>query len=479
MNDGPEQKPPERVADSSKSDGSNHTVGILGRRVSRRQLMSGARLGAEIVGGAAIMGVVGKLERDKLAKRDDSISYKNLDETKVGPELLVRDFQGVDAFKNLEKTEVWTDNTILAAFNKSVGESLASGRQVEIDLPEGEIEVNKRLDIAIPEGAKILLKGHPNGSRLKLNPALSDVPKAWGSFGKQNMMYFKDMDGELVFDGIEFHGGSDRAGKEGYIPPASPWDSVVFVVGSGDGSNSDQHAVMKQSGKRKGRVDVKNCNFQNSESGGFMAQNVGTVVAVNLQGKNLDALFNASWCDKVGVTGLVGERLNSDGLYITNAQNVIIDNSQVKTARQAFDLQGNSVAHIKDSQAFDCATAYDVTKSETDGTVAGALFIENSDSSECQTAYAFGGVEKIAVKDSKSYMGGAWEKQYAQEEFLHGKGIVNADEALGYQPFAFYDLAGEKPDHVKFSDVKLYFSKDYSGANWLPDLGGVSYSKGD
>ncbi len=461
--------------DKSEAD----TKGGFSRVVSRRTVLNaGLAAGAGVGGGLLSYGAIKAL--DKVFSRvDDNGGWNDvfINEIKVGsaPEIPV--FQKPGDFKELAEAREWTDETLLKAFNKGVGESLASGRLVEIQLPEGEIVIHKRLDIAIPEGAKIALKGDKNGSRLRLDSRLSDIPKEWGSFGQQNALYFKDMDGELVIDGIEFHGGSERAGRQGYAPPKSPWDSMVFVVGSGEGSGPDQHAVMRTAGKRKGRAEVKNCNFQNSESGGFMAQNVGMAVGTNLQGKNLDALFNASWCDQVGVKNMKGERFASDGLYITNAQTVVLEDLQVSTARQAFDLQGNGTAHLLRCRAYDSAIAFDITKSETDGTLAGPTFIEDSDSSECMSAFALGGIQKIAVKNSKNFMGGQWQDAHDKGEFLHADGIADSNDADNYRAFGIYDLAAANPDNVKFSDVLIHIGKNYSAANSFPKFKGVGYTR--
>jgi hypothetical protein len=442
------------------------------KTISRRRFFKGAFVAAGLATAAG-----GLYESAKNPPRLEKTSYTHLSEIPIASPMDISPFQPPRELMNLPFAEGWSEQNLLEIVHRGIGEALATGEQVIVELPEGEIQIANRLDITIPEGAKIVLKGHEKGSRLKLANSLSDIPEEWGSFGEYNMIYFKDMDGELTIDGIEFHGGSERAGKGGYKAPKSPWDSVIFIVGSGEGSTSDQDAVMKKAGKRGGKVEVRNCNFQNSESGGLVVQNISDVIVADCEGKNLDALLNASWCDDLFVKNLHGVGFNSDGLYITNVQNVILEDLQIMTARQAYDLQGNLDATLRRCNAYDCAIAYNVTKSQTDGTVSGNAQIGDCDSSECVSIYSFGGVQDIAVENGKHYAGGEWQGKFYDKEFFHADGIEEPEVAAKYNMFSLYDLAGGNHERVKFSNVQVYISKAYSVSSAFPQLDGVSYTR--
>ncbi|OGG03691.1 hypothetical protein A2W14_02975 [Candidatus Gottesmanbacteria bacterium RBG_16_37_8] len=395
----------------------------------------------------------------------------------IGPQLDVPDFTQVQEMRKFETNSSWNADQLQQQLQEAVKKSVEKNREIVVDLPKGETIIDRQITCTIPEGAKITLRGHTEGSRLKLHSSLSNVSKEWGSFAQKNMLYFKDMEGELTINGVEFHGGSERAGSGGYIAPASPWDAVVLIVGSGEGDKTDP--AMHRIGKRKGKANVKFCGFYQSESEGIMMQNLKSAGMQNCWGRNLDVLFNASWCDSVSSRNVTGENFTSDGTYITSAQNVELSNWHIKTARQGYDLQGVANAVLNECHAYDCGYSYAISRSETDRkTWSGAITLNNCHSRDCQIVYALGLIERLQVNRANHDGIGKWYLKYLENDFLHKDGIRNPESIFAYNaPVLVYPTDGVYMKSGIYNDVKIRLSSLQKPEYKIHQFPGITYSR--
>ncbi|MBI2025956.1 MAG: right-handed parallel beta-helix repeat-containing protein [Candidatus Levybacteria bacterium] len=255
---------------------------------------------------------------------------------------------------------------------------------------------------------------------------------------------------------------------------------MVLVVGKGEGDKYDP--AMERAGKRTGEASISNCTFANSESGGVVLQNLHKAEIANSEGQYLDALLNASWCDKVVGAGCIGEGFNSDGTYITSCQDVILENWQIKTARQGFDLQGVAKAVLTNCTAFDCAKAFELTMSETDKkTVSVSITLLDCDSKGCLIPFSIGGVRNLSVTGGNNDEIGEWLSLYQAGDFLHTDGIVDAvglsqsgRSIFEYDP-SFLDTPLDKSR--EFSNVNMRLSKNIGPDYQVIQAPGVYYTK--
>lgn len=398
----------------------------------------------------------------------------------VGPPLNINEFSGVLPKPDIPLAEHWGGDRINNALQKAIKDSLDSGEEVTVNLPYGEIVVDDPIVCVIPQGARLNIVGDQRGSRLKLNPKLSDVPKEWGSFATRSIFYFKDMEGSLTLDSVLFDGGSERAGINGYAPPKSPWESMVLAVGKGEGDKYDP--AMERAGKRTGEANITNCSFTNSESGGIVLQNLGKAVMANSQGQSLDAFLNVSWCDEVIVRGNIGEGFNSDGAYITGCQDVTLENWQIKTARQGFDLQGVAKATLTNCTAFDCAKAFELTMSETDKkTVSDEITLVDCNSYGSLMPFSIGAVKNLSIIGGDHDGIGDWLSLYYKGDFLHTDGIVDA-QGLSRMGKSFFEynpsfLNTHLTKAREIYNVKMRLGENIGSDYQVISVPGVDYTK--
>ncbi|MBI2025912.1 MAG: twin-arginine translocation signal domain-containing protein, partial [Candidatus Levybacteria bacterium] len=189
---------------------SSNTLDRSNKGSTRRQFLKKSAIGLVLATGALL---IKDLFKNNSSRGAEVIS---LDQLPIGPPLEVTEFSGVLPKPELPAAENWDRDRIEGALEKAVKDSLEKGEEVTVSLPYGEIVVDKQITCVIPEGARLNIVGDQRGSRLKLDPKLSDVPKEWGSFATRSILYFKDMEGSIAIDSVQFDGGSKRAGKEGY-----------------------------------------------------------------------------------------------------------------------------------------------------------------------------------------------------------------------------------------------------------------------
>lgn len=454
--------------------------------ITRRTVIKAAGAAAAL---AAIAGVGIKMHESS----PRGVVTEPTDLLPASAELSIIGFPPVEGPSEMPQAKEWNAQNLQEYIEGVIAESLQAKESRVVELPPGEILIDRPITCVVPEGAHVRIYGHKDGSRLKLDPSLSDVPKEWGSFGERSILYFKDIEGVVDIQDVEFHGGSDRAGKEGYTPPKSPWDSMVLAVGKGVGEpNADGYRpgeqydnAMDQAGMRKGKVLIENCNFYNSESEGVMVQNLGNVEFYNLRGKNLDVLANVAWCDDVKGTNILGERFTSDGIYINSAKRVELDNCSVKTSRQGYDLQGVKDAVLRQCHAFDCGKGYEMTYSETDKTtVSEAITLVDCATDGCMEVFSVGPVNKLHVAGGFHKGVGNWYKKYQEGEFLHRDGLVSPDDiASARSPIVTYELADAQgkvipaKQEMRFDHVIMQFGKDRPKGYVVPKLPGITYSR--
>lgn len=454
--------------------------------MDRRQFLKTAL--KTTVEAAVVLGTVGGgvwLYYDKFLKSD----YTSAKDVPEQPPLDVPVFEPVHELPDLPEAEGWDVARVQTLFDEAIKKSAETAEEVTVELPHGEIVIDGQIQFSIPANAKINVVGHELGSRLRLHPSRSELSKDWGEFATKTLLYVPDMQGELSLSNIQFHGGSERAGVKGYTPPPSPWDAVVMVVGAGEGDKYDP--AMHRAGKREGKVTVEDCTLHKSESEGILVQNLASAHFDNITGKNLDVLINSTWCDDLRVTGARGERFASDGFYITSNQDVALDNCQIKTARQAYDLQGVREAVLTNCRAYDAGKGWEVTGSETDKmTVSGKVTLQDCHSDGCVQVYSLGGVEQFTAVNGRHAAVGKWREKYYQREFLHGDGIVRPhDLARTDTPIVIYDFASKEGKvlparkKLKFENVHIQVWKESAGGHQaivtdkLPDLPGITYSR--
>ncbi len=345
-----------------------------------------------------------------------------------------------------------------------------------ISLPCGKIQVDRPIRCTIPEDANVSIEG--NGlTTLQLDPSLSDIPKRWGSFAKRSILFLEDVEGKVEVAGINFQGGSKRAGKYGYIPPDSPWDAMLFIDGKGSGSKYDP--AMDQACQRRGQATINHCTFFDSESEGILVQNLQTATVADCTGQNLDSLVTSAWCDSITVKKLQGENFTSDGIYITNAQYAQLKDSSIKTARQGYDIQ-SEIAQLTGCDAWDCGKAFELTCSETNQTISRIITLKNSNTSGCMEVYSIGPVQNLFVSNCLNDDVGNWNRLYKQGDFLHSSGLVDP-QLLGSwgTPVVDYEAVNSHGQtirlnkNIKFEDVKIRIGKyapDYYCASEYPGI---------
>lgn len=310
------------------------------------------------------------------------------------------DLTGAFATLKLEKA-AWSKELLQQELEKAISVSIETKREVTVELPEGEILVDKTITVVVPKEAKIRMVGHQNGSMLKLDEKLSNIPKEYYSFAQHSLLFFKDMEGELAIDGIYFDGGSKIAGKGGYKPPRSPWNSVLFIDGKGPGDSFDP--AMDRWQERRGKATIRNCTFTNSEAGGILVQNLSDAQVNSCAGQNLDALLIATWTNNVYSNNMQAENCLSDGAYITNAQHVELKKWIVKKARQGYEIQGAvDQATLEQCYADNCGVAYVCKESETGSkTPSREIALRNSDSKDCLIIFSIGNVRDLVIENSR------------------------------------------------------------------------------
>lgn len=405
----------------------------------------------------------------------DRYSESQNNELQPGPPLEVPAFMGISPTIELQPAIDWTTERVQTTIDQAIQQSLETGQETIIELPEGEILIDKTITCTVPEGAKIKLKGHEKGSRLKLNPALSEISQEWGSFAQSSILYFRDLEGDLGIDGIQFDGSSLRAQqRRDHTAAKSPWDSLVLIVGKGDG---DEYApAMDRAGKRNGRAEVINSRFYNSESGGVVMQNIHDAQFHDSQGSKLDVLFTSTWCDTVSSRNCRGEYFTSDGTYISSALQVELNNWQIKTARQAYDLQGVQNASLTQCHVYDSALAFAFTLSETDNiTPSGKITVRDSHSAGCLTPFSIGEVEQLQVSNSNHDTVGEWFTLYKQGDFHHTGGIVPLGNAVE-QPSSFITYGSRSTNGIKLENVAMRLSPNVPNNFNLVKLPGIQYT---
>lgn len=446
------------------------------KKMPRREFLglTGATIATALFGKEALR-LLRTLSQKPMERKDSS--KIRIDEIPIAAPLEIAVPKTNTEYVEMRPAKDWTDDTVLEVLQNAAQESLREGKEFVVELPEGEIIVRKKLEVVIPEGAKVILKGNAKGTRLSLAELLSDIPKDWGSFGQRNILFFKDLEGELAIEGIEFNGGSERAGKSGYVAPKSPWDSTLMIIGKGDGSTPDAEKIMNLAGKRKGTVSVKQCRFGKSESGGMVAQNLRKVEAANIHGRNLDGLVIVNWCDEVEGNNIRGKNFTSDGIYVINTEKAIFSGCHIETARQAYDFQGDGDVSLRQCHATDCAIAFLATSSEANKLPTKFAEFTGCNSIGCQAVYALGGVEQVNVVDSMSNLDGTWLARYTSRDFLHFDAIVDPEAASQYAPVIFFDVPGISKKSQNFSSVSIHLWPGYSTTNSFPKIPGVTYTK--
>ncbi|MGB4966405.1 MAG: hypothetical protein WBO77_04850 [Microgenomates group bacterium] len=396
-------------------------------------------------------------------------------EPQPDPPLEVPPFLGIAPEAEMLPAIDWTSEKVQTSIDQAIQRSLETGREILVELPEGEILIDKTITCTIPEGAKIKLRGHEKGSRLKLEPALSEISQEWGSFAQSSILYFRDMEGDLGIDGVQFDGSSLRAQeRRDHVAAKSPWDALVLIVGKGEGEKYTP--AMDRAGNRKGKAEIVNSRFYNSESGGVTMQNIHDAQFHDSQGSKLDVLFTSTWCDDVSSHNCRGEYLLSDGTYITSALNVKLENWQIKTARQAYDLQGVRNASLTQCHAYDSAFAFAFTLSETDKTTpSGKITVDDSHSEGCLTPFSIGEVQQLQVSNSNHNNVGEWYMQYVAGDFHHASGIVPLGNAIT-QPTSFISYGSRSIEGIDLENVSMRVSPNAPENFSLANLPGIRYT---
>ncbi len=348
-----------------------------------------------------------------------------------------------------EKAENWNTNRLEREIRQAIDKSVDTGEHVSVELPPGQILIDRNIVCEIKKGADISLLGN-NNSYLKLTPEMSDIPKDRDSEGANSMLRFVDVEGSIIIDGITFDGGSTRAGKGGYKAPDGPWDSIVMITGSGPGADKKPE---KRDESRKGEATVTNCKFVNTESAGCFMRNLSKAEMQNSEGKNFDALWCVAWSDTYRGRNLKAQNSLSDGLSFFVCDAGTLDNCQVKTARQGFLTQGSKNFDWKNCYAEDCGKGYDFYDDGDFHKLDENATLDNSHSRGNALAYSMRFTKNVNIKNSFHDEIGAW---YNKDDFLH-KEIARPEEITRVtDPMWFSDTDND----VKFSNVQIRKAKN-------------------
>lgn len=343
----------------------------------------------------------------------------------------------------LPEVEDWDASKLEAYLKKAVSQSLETQRGVLVELPEGEIEVNHKIMVEVPQGALIMLAGQRGKSRLRLAETLSQIPRS-------NLVEFTDVQGEVRIEGIDFDGGSERAGKGGYEAPPDPWDAVVVIRGG-------------QGEVKGGKVVVTNCRFANSESVGLVTENLNDVNVLNIVGKNVDGAWTANWCRRINGRNIIAENCLSDGLYIVECQGGSIETVLIRSGRQGVDVHGSDNLTMSNINVLDCGLAFVNSRSLRSDKGSRNIRVEGFYSRGCGYIFSLGYLSGAEITRSSHDDAGKW---FSGQDFMH-KGVEDY-EAIKHNSL-YIDWASLK--NIHFRDVQI------RKATWgVPgDYKGVSY----
>jgi len=389
--------------------------------------------------------------------------------------------------------EEYTIDVLLNNINVTIERSLSTGFLEFVTLPEGQMIVDRPITFKIPEGAKVSMKGHDNGSVLKLTPEMSRLQRdangehIWGTFGVNNIIYVEDLSGELHFNNITFDGGLEGVPSGNKMPPKSPWDSLILAVGPGEAGYNHRYStgMPERDGKRKGVVRVFNCEFTNSESAGIVAQNLHGAYLEDIKGHTLDALAIFNWTDTARIIRSQAENLTSDGVYANAVGMLKAARVDIVTARQGIDLQGVGFADIQYCNFVDCAKAFEVLFSETDrSTPSGNILINSCKTDGCMHLLSVTGTRQVEMRNSVHTNVGRWAQYSVPGDFYHFDGVRDPRHftwetrpifAWGPAPDLKAPASGLMPNML-FSEVYVQLAEN-SISNWgNSQFLGVTYS---
>ncbi|MFO0704085.1 MAG: twin-arginine translocation signal domain-containing protein [Patescibacteria group bacterium] len=424
--------------------------------------------------GAALLLAASAPKEKGFALRELPIAPNNLKNPEPFPDKVLK-----LSYENLPSVEAWDSKRLKSEINKAIKTSIETNQKVEILLPHGEILIDETVRCVVPTGADIVLKGHTEGTKIKLSSTLAEIPTEWGSFGNHNCLFFHDIAGKVKVSSICFDGGSNKAKEEkGYKAPPSPWDAVVMAVGAGDLGSSTE-ADVSEANNRKGEFVAENCEIAYSESSGFLSQNLRNADFRNINASNLDAAIVGTWCDEVKVANITGEKFLSDGIYLNACESAQVVGSRIKTARQGYDIQGVNTCAIIDSSAYDCFRGFELTGSESiKEHHSVTIGIERCQTDECFTPYSIGDVRDLRVFDCTNTNLGAWSNEYSPGDFYHYDGIVRPEDrgyTLDKVSTAILDYSGDRTNSRSFAKVKMVTSPQTPPEYRLPKYRGIEY----
>lgn len=346
------------------------------------------------------------------------------------------------------ETKEWDASLFELTVANAIQESIDTNSHIEVTLPSGNITIDRNLKFDT-RNASIKLKG--NNTQLSLASELSDIPKDWASEG-HNMLEFDNVTGSIGFEGIRFDGGSQRAGKGGYVAPGGPWDAIVAVNGAGPGSDKDIPPEYQNS-IRTAKATITNCQFENSEAPGFLGKNLNTVAMSDSQGENLDALLVAAWCDTVKTDHLEAANCLSEGIGVYACQGGEINNTKVRTARQGILIHGSNMIKVANSEVEDVAIGYLLDKAGVNKQPNQNLTFTNANSTGAAMAYAVASTYNSTFNDSTHENLGEWFVKDADGngDFLHSGIEAHENIDAPRQPI----WIGQDADTVTFSDITM------------------------
>ncbi len=368
----------------------------------------------------------------------------------------------------LPTAENWDEAHFEDAVDQAIDQSLDCKTPTTIQLPFGEMLFKHKIKRDFPKGAAVIFQG--NCTNLKLAEPLSHLDsKKWGSKTHNLIEFNLDEDAAVGFDGVFFDGGSSKAGKGGYSAPVSPWDSVLRITGTGPGSGT---APSKQNiESRHGSVFIRNCLFLNSESEGALVQNVAYAEMTNTFGRNLDSLFVPCWVTKFKGKNLYAENILSDGVYIQDCGEGVLEDSMVRHARQGFDIQGSKNLTLRNCHAIDCAEAFLITESPSSQTRAKNIDISGSHSVDCALAYSLTSVDNVSIQHCTHAGLGNW---YNSFDFMH-TGITSRDNLLRVNAAV---SVNRNYTHPTFRNIMMQISPHAPSGYRTPNEMNIEYFQG-
>ena len=364
------------------------------------------------------------------------------------------------------------------AWGKAVEYSRANNRMTVLELAAGEHIRETRLELYLPEGARISLVGSQEGTTLRAGEKLAQgVRNAkegskdlyWAGSKHNLLKIVVDTGASLVLRDLDLDGGCEEAGTSGgYTAPPGPWNSIVRVLGAGLGM--DYEPIRYMAGLRRGLVVAENFKSVQSIAPGLLVQNLRGFRGDQATGENVDCGVVVNWCDRFLLRNCGTKNGLSDGIYVISNGTGEIYDCWAESCRQGLDIQGGDSVIVDGFNSKDCAIGYRIGESQATQIGLQSLSLTHGDSAKCAMAYSIGRVKDGVVSDAKHSDLGGWLEGYTAEKFSH-TGIAQVENILNEKRAVWYARDVPKPTLARVSGtVSPYAPQGYDATLSWPTI---------